>query len=371
MCLLGPRQAGKTTLALEVAREAGATYLDLESERDLAKLTEPELYLGARLDRLVVIDELHRAPNLFPVLRGLIDRARREGEGNGRYLLLGSAALGLLRQAGESLAGRIRFLELTPFSVLETTRRSVDTQWLRGGFPGSLLAADDARSLRFRLDFIRTYLERDIAQFGPRVAAETLRRLWTMLGHRQGAPLNVAELARNVGIDVRTAGRYLDLLVDLFVARRLVPWHANVGKRLAKAPRYYIRDSGLLHALLGIRQGEDLLSHPVVGASFEGFVIENLLAHAPVGVEPSYYRSSGGAEVDLVLTLPRGERWMVEIKRSLSPRPARGFHAASADLKPARRFVVYPGDERFRLALDIEAMPVAELAALVRTSVPS
>ena len=363
VCLLGPRQVGKTTLALQVAAEQDALYLDLESEQDRAKLAEPELYLGQHLDRLVILDEVHRAPNLFPVLRGLIDRARREGKGNGRYLLLGSATLGLLRQSGESLAGRVRFLELTPFTVLEDTGRGTDTLWLRGGFPESLLAASDEQSLRWRRDFIRTYLERDIPQFGPRIAAETLRRFWTMLAHRQGAPLNVAELARNIGVDAKTAARYVDLLVDLFLARRLTPWHANVGKRLAKAPRLYLRDSGLVHALLGIENVEALLAHPVVGASWEAMVIENLLACAPDGTAAHYYRSSGGAEADLLLVFPGGERWAVEVKRSLKPRAERGFHAACQDLGPARRFVVYAGVERYPLSAQVEAIALPDFAA--------
>jgi predicted AAA+ superfamily ATPase len=362
VCLLGPRQAGKTTLALAVAERLGAHYLDLESEADRARLADAGAYLALHLDKLVILDELHRAPNLFPVLRGLIDRARRDKRGPGRYLLLGSAALDLLRQSGESLAGRLRFLELTPFHLGEPTGQPIDSLWLRGGFPESLLAANDAQSLRWRRDFLRTYLERDIPQFGPRVASETLRRFWTMLAHRQGAPLNVAELARNVGVDAKTAARYVDLLVDLLLARRLPAWHANVGKRLVKSPRLYLRDSGLVHALLGIEDLEGLLAHPVVGASWEGFVVENLLAVAPEGTAAHYYRTSGGAEIDLVLEPPRGGLWAVEVKRSIAPAATRGFHEACADLRPGRRFVVYPGAERFPLGDGVEAVPPAALA---------
>lgn len=363
VCLLGPRQTGKTTLALEVGKRLDGLYLDLESEQDRAKLTEPEAYLERHLDTLVILDEVHRTPNLFPVLRGLIDRARRTGHGNGRYLLLGSAALGLLRQSGESLAGRIRFLELTPFTAREPTGRDAATLWLRGGFPESLLAKSDEQSLRWRRDFIRTYLERDIPQFGPRIAAETLRRFWTMLAHRQGAPLNVAELARSLGVDTKTAGRYLDLLVDLLLAKRLAPWHSNVGKRLVKTPRLYLRDSGLTHALLSIADLEMLLAHPVAGASWEGFVIENLITSAPEGTEAYYYGTSGGAEIDLLLHLPGGRMWAIEVKRSVAPRPERGFHVACADLNPACRFVVYPGEERFPLGQDVEAVSLTDLAA--------
>jgi hypothetical protein len=362
VCLLGPRQVGKTTLALEVADRLGGLYVDPESEQGRARLAEPEAYLERHLDTLVILDEVHRVPGLFPVLRGLIDRSRRAGRPVGRYLLLGSAGVDLLHQSGESLAGRVRSLELSPFSVLEPTGRSLDELWLRGGFPESLLAASDERSLRWRQDFIRTYLERDIPQLGPRVAAETLRRFWTMLAHRQGAPLNVAELARSLGVDAKTAARYLDLLVDLLLARRLPPWHANVGKRLTKSPRLYLRDSGLVHALLGIADLEALLAHPVAGASWEGLVVESLIAAAPPTASAFYYRTSGGAEIDLLLVLPGGERWAVEVKRSLTPRPARGFHAACEDLRPARSFVVYPGAERYPVAAGVDAVPLAELA---------
>ncbi|OIP11620.1 MAG: ATPase [Betaproteobacteria bacterium CG2_30_68_42] len=366
VALLGPRQSGKTTLALEIARERPAVYLDLESEQDRAKLAQPELYLPDHLDTLVILDEVHRTPGLFPVLRGLIDRARRAGRRSGLYLLLGSASPDLLKQSGETLAGRIAYLELTPFHVLEVGDRSLDALWLRGGFPESFLAPDDARSLRWRQDFIRSYLERDIPQFGPRIAADTLRRFWTMLAHHQGGLLNTAQFARNLGVDVKTAGSYLGLLVDLLLVRRLPPWHANLGKRLVKSPKVFLRDSGLTHALLQIPDKDTLLAHPVVGASWEGFVIENLLANADPLAQAHFYRSSGGAEIDLLFSWPDGRCWAIEVKRSLTPKPERGFHSACADLKPERRFVVYPGNERYRLAEDIEALPLPRLAELVR-----
>lgn len=362
VALLGPRQAGKTTLALEVAKQRKALYLDLESERDRAKLAQPELYLADHQDKLVILDEVHRVPGLFPVLRGLIDRGRRAGRRAGQYLLLGSASLDLLKQSGETLAGRIAYLELSPFQILEVHHVPADELWLRGGFPESLLASDAARSLRWRQDFIRTYLERDVPQFGPRIAAETLRRFWVMLAHHQGGLLNTSQFARNLGVDVKTAGGYLDLLVDLLLVRRLAPWHANLGKRLVKSPKVYVRDSGLVHALLDIADKETLLAHPVLGRSWEGFVIENLLACAPAGVQAYFYRTSGGAEIDLLLVWPGRRLWAVEIKRSLTPTIERGFHAACADLRPARRYVVYPGEERFRLARDTEAISIAGLA---------
>lgn len=366
VALLGPRQTGKTTLALGIARERPAIYLDLESEQDRAKLAQPELYLADHLDELVILDEVHRAPGLFPVLRGLIDRARRDGRRAGQYLLLGSASLDLLKQSGETLAGRIAYLELTPFQVLEADGRPLDELWLRGGFPESLLAASDERSLRWRQDFIRSYLERDIPQFGPRIAAEVLRRFWTMLAHHQGGLLNTAQFARNLGVDVKTASSYLGLLVDLLLVRRLPPWHANLGKRLVKSPKVFIRDCGLVHALLNIPDKETLLAHPVVGASWECFVVENLIANADAMTQSYFYRSSGGAEIDLLLAWPDGRLWAIEIKRSLAPKLERGFHAACADLKPERRFVVYPGSERYRLAEDIEAMPLPVLAKMLR-----
>lgn len=371
VALLGPRQVGKTTLALEVAKTLpGATstasiYLDLESERDRAKLAQPELYLAGHLDKLVILDEVHRAPGLFPVLRGLIDQARREGRRAGQYLLLGSASLDLLQQSGETLAGRIAYLELGPLNILEIDANpdyhAADPLWLRGGFPDSFTAPSDARSLRWRQNFIRTYLERDIPQFGPRIAAETLRRFWTMLAHHQSGLLNVANLARNIGVDAKTAQSYIDLLCALLLVRRLPPWHANVGKRLVKSPKVYVRDSGLVHALLDIESRETLLGHPVVGASWEGFVIENLLSCAPASVQGYFYRTSGGAEVDLLLAWPNGELWAIEVKRSLSPKVERGFHAACDDLAPARKLVVYPGNESFPLGNDILAVPLATL----------
>lgn len=366
--LLGPRQVGKTTLALRVLKEIGGIYLDLESEEDRAKLTEPELYLSEKLDQLVILDEIHRTPRLFFSLRGLIDRARRSGHRSGLYLLLGSASLVMLKQSGETLAGRVSYLELSPFDITEVGGFSGNAEnrlWLRGGFPDSFLAKNEAQSLRWRRDFIRTYLERDIPQFGRRIPAETLRRFWTMLAHRQGSLLNVAELARNLGIDAKTAASYIDLLTDLLLIRRLPAWVANVGKRLVKSPKVYVRDSGIVHALLAIGDQDTLLSHPVIGASWEGFVMENLLTVAPEGVQGYFYRSSGGAEIDLLLHFPNGRLWAVEIKRSLTPRPRRGFHSACADLKPERRFLVYPGSEVYPISEGIQAIPLRELVALL------
>lgn len=363
VALLGPRQVGKTTLALEAARSRPSVYLDLESERDRAKLSQPELYLAEHLDKLVILDEVHRTPELFPVLRGLIDLARRQGRRAGQYLLLGSASLDLLKQSGESLAGRIAYLELGPLLVTETGAEMQDRLWLRGGFPESLQAPGDGRSLRWRQNFIRAYLERDIPLFGPRIATDTLRRFWTMLAHAQGSLLNVAQLARNLGVDAKTAHAYLDLLCALLLVRRLPPWHNNAGKRLVKSPKVYVRDSGLVHALLDIENMDTLLSHMVVGASWEGFVIENLLASAAPQGQGFFYRTSAGAEIDLLLNWPDGSLWAIEIKRSLAPKLERGFHIACDDLKPQRKLVIYPGTETIPLAADIIALPLASACA--------
>ena len=362
VALLGPRQVGKTTLALEIARAEDSVYLDLESPSDRARLADPELYLSDHEDRLVVLDEVQRVPDLFQSLRGLIDRGRRHGRRTGRFLLLGSASIDLLRQSGETLAGRIAYLELNPFDVLEVGGEDQDALWVRGGFPDSFLAKDDGGSLSWRENFIRTYLERDVPLLGPRIPAETLRRLWVMLAHTQGGLLNAASLSRGLGVAGRTIHRYLDLLVDLLLVRRLPPWRSNIGKRLVKSPKTYVRDSGIAHALLGIGSKEDLVGHPVVGPSWEGFVIECLLGIAPERAEASFYRASGGAKVDLVLELPGRGPWAIEIKRSLTPRPSRGFHCACEDIGPEARFVVYPGEERYRIAEDIEAVRAVDLA---------
>ena len=359
--LLGPRQVGKTTLALEMGATRPSLYLDLESPTDRAKLADAGRYLAEHEDKLVILDEVHRAPEIFQILRGLIDQGRRRGKVGGRFLLLGSASVELLKQSGESLAGRISYLELTPFDATEVDGERMDRLWIRGGFPASFLAANDRISLDWREDFIRTYLERDVPQFGSRIPAETLRRFWTMLAHHQAGMHNAATLAQGLGVDGKTVARYLDLLVDLLLVRRLSPWHRNVGKRLVKSPKVFVRDSGLVHALLGLGNKEQLLGHPVVGPSWESFVLETLLVLAPRGTEANFYRTAAGAEIDLVLTLPGGKLWAVEIKRSSAPKLERGFNLACADLKPARRFVVYPGDDRFPLDAETEVLGLAEL----------
>jgi len=361
VALLGPRQVGKTTLAQEIGERGPSVYLDLESPSDRAKLANPEEYLADHENELVILDEVHRAPELFQSLRGIIDRGRRKGKANGRFLLLGSAALDLLKQS-ESLAGRIAYVDLGPFDALEVPPDALDKLWVRGGFPSSFLADDESLSVSWRENFIRTYLERDVPQFGSRIPAETLRRFWTMLAHNQGEVFNAAALARALGVDGKTVAGYLDLMVDLFLVRRLPAWHRNDGKRLIKSPKVYVRDSGIAHHLLNLRNKEDILGHTVAGQTWETFVIETLIAVAPEGTQASFYRTSAGAEIDLLLGLPNRQLWAIEIKRSSAPKVTKGFHSACADLKPHKQFVVYSGSERFSIAQKTAAISLPALA---------
>lgn len=365
VALLGPRQVGKTTLAELIAEERPSVYLDLEDAADREKLADAALYLAGHEDKLVILDEVQRMPELFQSLRGLIDRGRRRNIRAGRFLLLGSASIDLLKQSGESLAGRIAYVELAPLGVREVDGGAREKLWVRGGFPDSFLADGDETSAVWRENFIRTYLERDIPQLGPRVPAETLRRFWTMLAHMQGGMLNAAQLARSLGVDGKTVARYLDLLVDLLLVRRLPPFHANVGKRLVKSPKVYVRDSGIVHALLGLDGREAVLGHPVAGGSWEGFVLENLLAAAPERTRAYFYRTAAGAEIDLVLEMPGGRLWAIEIKRGLAPTLDKGFHHARENLKPERSFIVYSGEDRYPKGEGIEVIGIAELAGLV------
>ena len=362
VALMGPRQVGKTTLALQIGEEQNALYLDLEDIQERDKLSNAAVFLAAYEDRLVILDEIHRVPDLFLTLRGLIDQGRRRGQRTGRFLLLGSASLDLMRQSGESLAGRISHFDMTPLSVLEVPTDAHEELWVRGGFPDSFLAQDQRHALSWRKDLLRTYLERDVPMFGSRIPSETLRRFWTMLAHNQGSLINVSRLAAGLEVSSQTVSRYTDLLVDLLLVRRLQPYHVNVGKRLVKSPKVYIRDSGLLHALLNIGDRNALLGHPVAGASWEGFVLENLINAAPALTVPGFFRTAGGAEIDLLLELPGGERWAIDVKRSRAAKPARGFYEACEDLKPARRFVVHAGLERFPVSQDVQAIGVRELA---------
>ncbi|MCG8477936.1 MAG: DUF4143 domain-containing protein [Spirochaetales bacterium] len=365
--LSGPRQVGKTTLAAGEGESRRALYLDARSERDRSALREPELYLSRHLDRLVILDDAHRLPDILPVLRRLVGRARRRGMRGGGYLVVGLAPLARFNtRDGERDVAR---LELPPLSLSEAHHLLGETApvWVRGGFPPSLLAVDDERSVRWREDLIQTYLERDVRLIAPRLAEGALGRCWKMLAHLHGASYNGAELARSLGIDVKTAGGYVDLFVEMRLLRRLPPWKdSGAGKRLVKTPRMYIRDSGLLHTLLGIDGEETLLSHPILGASWEGFVVENLLVSTRPGTHGYFYRASGGAEIDLLVVLPDRRRWAVEISTSLDPRPTRGFRSACRDVEPERMFIVYPGRETYRTVGGVTAIPLLDLTALIR-----
>ena len=349
--LLGPRQVGKTTLARHIASHAykqrRTIYLDLESPHQRERLSDPEMYLSEHQDALVVLDEVQNLPEVFQVLRVLIDRGRERGIRSGRFLILGSASIALLRQASESLAGRISLVNLDPIDVVEAADGDQEVLWNRGGFPDSYLAGSDQESAQWRSDFIATYLQRDIPQSAPRIPAEILRRFWVMLAHLQGEPFNASKIARALGVSGNTVSHYLDLLVDLLLLRRLQPHHANVKKRLVKSPKVYVRDSGLVHALLRLEKRDALLEHPIAGTSWEGFVIENIWANAPSAAEASFFRSSSGAEIDLLLEMPGPQLWAIEIKRGLVPKLERGFHVACEDLAPDRKFVVYSGQEAY------------------------
>ena len=365
VALIGPRQVGKTTLAHQISQEyPDALYLDLEDSDDRDCLADPVLFFESMEDRLIVLDEIHRVPELFPTLRGVIDKGRRRKKGKGRFLILGSAGIDLLKQSGESLAGRISYIEMTPLSPLEVDkdRKVCERLWLRGGFPDSFLAKSDKESMVLRKDFIRTYLERDVPSFGPRIPSATLERLWTMLAHNQACLLNASKLAKSLGVSVQSITRYIDLLSDLFLVRRLTPYHANIGKRLVKSPKIIIRDSGFAHALLGLESMEQLLGHPIVGMSWEAFVVESLLSVLPWRSPAFFFKTAAGAEIDLLIEHKDQSLWAIEIKRFLSAKVERGFYQACSDLKPARSFIVYAGEERYSVSDGVEAIGLHEMA---------
>jgi predicted AAA+ superfamily ATPase len=365
VALIGPRQVGKTTLALDLAEQQDSVYLDLETSVDRAKLQNPVLFLSQNENKLVILDEIHRMPEIFQELRGLIDQGRRKGLKAGRFLILGSASIELLRQSGETLAGRIEYINMEPINITETDGDPI-TLWVRGGFPESLLANDDEDSFVYRLNFIRTYLERDIPQFGPRIAAETLERLWIMLAHSQGQTLNASKLASSLAISATTVNNYIDLLADLLLIRRLQPYYFNTKKRLVKAPKVYVRDSGLMHALIGLKDYNTLAGHPASGASWEAFVIENLLSVVPDYTKACYYRTSAGAEVDLILEFQAGKKWTVEIKSGLTPKLGKGAHHALEEIQAEKSFVVYAGDDRYPIADGVEVIGLSELASILK-----
>lgn len=368
--LLGPRQVGKTTLARQVAENwpGGAIYLDLERPADRRRLDDADTYLRAQRGKLVVIDEIHRAPGLFEILRGIIDDRRAAGDRFGHFLLLGSAAIELMRQASETLAGRIAYLDMAPLDAGEIAPAGIDADrlWVRGGFPDSLLAATDADSLDWRRDFIRSYLERDVPMFAPRLPAETVGRLWLMLAHQQGGQLNQARLAASLGVSAPAIGRYIDLLADLRLLRRLPPWSGNLNKRLVKTPKIYIRDSGLVHALLELECWDHIVGHPVAGSSYEGMVVENLIQAAGERRQAYYFRTQDGAEIDLVFESGGTPELAIEIKRSSAPSPDRGFSSACDALAIDARYVVYPGDQAFPLRHGAQAIPLGEMVERLR-----
>ena len=368
VAILGPRQVGKTTLAQEIAARTkpSPVYLDLENPIDLAKLDDPGQYFHTHTDRLIILDEIQRTPGLFQVLRGVIDRRRRVGQQAGQFLMLGSASLDLLKQSSESLAGRIAYKELTGLTVSEIKRTDQETLWLRGVFPDSFLARDDMASMRWRMNFISTYLERDVPQLGPRVPAVTLRRLWTMLAHSQGEQVNVSKLAGGLDVSVPTVTRYIELLEDLLLVRTLRPWAGNIKKRLVKAPKVYIRDSGIAHALLHLTTRDDVLGHPVAGASWEGFALENLLSVLPKGATSWFYRTAAGAEIDLVIEQGVRQRVAIEIKRSLAPSVSKGFHVGCEDITATRRYIVYPGTEQYPVSNGVIIMPLVDMMTELR-----
>ena len=371
VAILGPRQTGKTTLALQIAEHQPSIYLDLQLETDRAKLDNTASFLLEHSDKLIVLDEVHRVPDLFVPLRAVIDNNRRNGKRNGQFVILGSASPELLRQSGESLAGRLSYTELSGIDLIEAQQNSPDSSaaelakiqnalWLRGGFPDSFLVDSDRSSLQWRRDFVTTYLQRDIPDLGPAIATETLRRFWTMLSHLSGGLLNRSTLARSLDVNATTITRYLDLMVDLLLVRRLQPWHGNIGKRLSKSPKVYLRDTGILHALLAIGSREELLGNPKLGDSFESFVIEQVLSTIPSDTAASFYRTAAGAEIDLVLEFGI-EVWAIEIKHSSAPKPSRGFFEACNDVKATRKLVLYPGHDSYMIKNNVQVMPITDL----------
>ena len=372
VALMGPRQVGKTTLAMEVAQARPSVYLDLEDRIDLQKVENIKEFHQANRDKLIILDEVQRAPEIFAQIRGIIDQQRREGNRSGQFLFLGSASIELLRQSSETLAGRITYEELFPLDVIEWLETypgddSLRQLWLRGGFPDSVLSVDDSSSLRWRQDFIRTYLERDIPQLGPRIPASTLERFWVMLAHDQGGTMNASKIAANLNVSSVTIGRYTDLFVDLLLVRKLQPYSPNVKKRVVKSPRLYVRDSGITHALLNVGSYNDLLGHPVVGKSWEGFVIENIAAYLPPQARLYYYRTARGAEIDLLIEFSLDEIWAIEIKRGTQATPSKGFYEACEDIGPTRKYVVHAGTDRFPLQHEIEAVPLDQLIRQVQS----
>lgn len=368
VAILGPRQVGKTTLAKQIAKEwdSESLYLDLERPSDVARLHDPELFLQEHTNKLLIIDEIQRKPDLFQILRSIIDERKANGEKFGQFLLLGSAAIELVQGVSETLAGRITFFDLGPLNILEAQSLNNDKLWLRGGFPDSYLSINDRDSFEWRESFISSYLEKDIPALGPRIPSETLRLFWTMLAHCQGQVLNKSQIASSLGVSVTTISRYIDLLVDLLLIRPIRPWSGNIKKRLVKSPKYFVRDSGLVHALLNIISQNDLLGHPIAGKSWEGFIIENILSILKKSVVPLFYEATGAAEIDLILEYGSQRRIGIEIKRSLSPKMNRGFFTACQDIGITDKFLVYPGKDNYKYAKDIEVVSPQHILEFIK-----
>ncbi len=360
--IIGCRQVGKTTLAKQIQKEIKrrTIYLDLELPSDYDKLAEPEIYLMEHQDKLVIIDEIQRMPEIFPVLRALIDKKRK----NGRFLILGSASPELTRQASESLAGRIVYHELSPFNLKEIDY-NINRLWLRGGLPRSYLARTNEDSYQWREAFIRTYLERDLPQLGIRIPASNIRKFWQMLSHMQGRLWNASQLSLSLGISAPTVKNYLGILEDTFIVRQLIPYHSNIKKRLVKSAKVYIRDSGLLHTLLRIKSMDDLYGHPILGSSWEGFVIEMITRMAPPATPFYYYRTASGAEIDLLALDKRNRPVAIEIKFSMTPKPGRGFWIAMQDLGCKKGFIVYPGDETYPVTKDVHVTSLKDIEKII------
>ncbi|MDQ3000086.1 MAG: ATP-binding protein [Fibrobacterota bacterium] len=363
--LLGARQVGKTTVAKAIAAQAGnSLYLDLEKPSDLNRISDPELFLSDRADKLVILDEIHRVPELFAVLRALVDEKRKPG----RFLILGSASPDLLRQSSESLAGRIRYLELSPLSLRELKQPYAHWRkhWLQGGYPDSYLAKTLKQSVQWRNAFIQTHLERDIPGFGIRIPAARLRRFWLMLAHLHGQTWNASQIAASLQVTAPSANHYLDILEDTFMVRRLQPFHSNLKKRLVKAPKIYLRDSGMLHALLGLDDADALQGHPSAGFSWEGWALEQVLSWVPSSWRPSFFRTGAGAEIDLILERPgRGGPIAVEFRYSMSPQVSSGFWQSLQDVKASKAFVVAPVKEAYPLKEGVTVLPVHALEPIL------
>lgn len=368
VALVGPRQVGKTTLAMQLSKQTTkkTTYLDLESDQDFNKLSDPELFLQRFENELLIIDEVQRMPDLFRVLRGLVDKRRRQGETTAHFLLLGSSSRELLQHSSESLAGRIRYIELTPFTADELLLNNAfnehsDTLWFRGGFPDSYLSTTDDESRLWRDDFIATYMERDLPLMGVGISPAQLKRFWKMLAHYNGNVVNHSEIGRSLGLSHTSIRNYLDTLTDFYMVRQLPPWSGNLKKRLVKSPKVYIRDTGILHSLLKISTRDALLGHPLAGGSWEGFIVETLLSVIDNRWDACYFRTATQVELDLILTAPNGDVWAIEIKRASAPKASRGFHEACNDVQANRKWVIYPGADRYPLTHGAEAIGLAEV----------